>query len=100
VAKATAKEAEIMKLIKKINNLFSYDKYYKMSNDNLVKEANKYALQHIYNHHGNIEKTEVIKQLIAKDNASMFKRSLIISTFTLIVAAISLIISVIAIFLK
>jgi len=53
-----------------------------------------------YNYHGNIEKTEVIKQLIAKDNASMFKRALIISTFTLIVAAISLIISVIAIFLK
>jgi len=100
VVEITAKETGIMKLIKKINNLFSYDRYYKMSDDKLVKEANKYALQYIYNYHGNIEKTEVTKQLIAKDNASVFKKSLIISTFILMVAAISLIISVIAIFLK
>jgi len=99
VAKATAKEAEIMKLIKKINNLFSYDRYYKMSDDNLEKEATKYKIGGYFD--GRIIRREkIIEQLIAKDNASMFKRSLIISTFTLIVAAISLIISVIAIFLK
>ena len=35
-----------------------------------------------------------IEQLIAKDNATMFKKSLIISTFTLITAVIALIISI------
>ena len=99
MAKTTAKEAEIMKLIKKINNLFSYDRYYKMSDDNLEKEATKYKIGGYFD--GRIiRRGKIIEQLIAKDNASMFKRSLIISTFTLIVAAISLIISVIAIFLK
>jgi len=90
-----------MKLLAKINDLFSYDKYYKISDYDLTKEAKKYALGNCYNRiNGNIVRTEVIKQLIAKDNASMFKKSLIISIFTLIVAFISLIISVIAIFLK
>jgi len=99
VVEIAARETGIMKLIKKINNLFSYDRYYKMSVDNLVKEAHKYDIGGYFN--GNIIRREkIIEQLIAKDNASMFKRSLIISTFTLIVAAISLIISVIAMFLK
>lgn len=99
MAKATAKEAGIMKLIKKINNLFSYDRYYKMSNDELVKEADKYHIGSYFD--GSIIRRElIIEQLIAKDNASMFKRSLIISAFTLIVAAISLIIGVTAICLK
>ncbi|MBC8389845.1 MAG: hypothetical protein H8E13_17610 [Actinobacteria bacterium] len=90
-----------MKLIEKINNLFSYDRYYKMSEDDLAKEASKYCLQRIYNPASlKIEKTEVIKQLIAKDNASMFKKSLIISVFTLMVVIISLVISIIAILIK
>ncbi|MHB8276032.1 MAG: hypothetical protein ACYDIA_00045 [Candidatus Humimicrobiaceae bacterium] len=89
-----------MKLLTKINNLFSYDKYYKMSNDDLEKEAEKYALDSYCTQHGGIVRSEVIKQLIAKDNASMFKKSLIISAFVLVVAIISLIISIIAIFLK
>ena len=89
-----------MKLIKKIYNLFSYDKYYKMSNDDLAKEAGKYALDGCYTQYGGIVRSEVIKQLIAKDNASMFKKSLIISSFTLIVALISLIVSLISIFSK
>ena len=88
-----------MKLLAKINDLFSYDKYYKMSNSNLEEEASKYKIGGYFD--GNIIRREkIIEQLIAKDNASMFKKSLIISIFTLIVAFISLIISVIAIFLK
>jgi hypothetical protein len=89
-----------MNLLKKINNLFSYDKYYKMSNDDLTKEAGEYALDSCYTQYGGIVRSEVIKQLIAKDNASMFKKSLIISSFTLIVALISLIVSLISIFSK
>ena len=71
-----------------------------MSEEDLEKEAHKYALDGIYNTWGKIVKPEVIKQLIAKDNASMFRKSIIISIFTLIVVIISLIISIIAIFIK
>ena len=71
-----------------------------MPEEDLEKEAHKYALDGIYNTWGKIVKPEVIKQLIAKDNASMFRKSLIISTFTLMIALISLIIGIIAIFMK
>ena len=90
-----------MNLLIKINNLFSYDRYYKMTDDELIKEVQKYNLKHIYNNWNfNLDRTEAIKQLVSKDNASMFKKSIIISAFVLVVAIISLIISVIAIFLK
>ena len=90
-----------MKLITKINNLFSYDKYYKMSDENLENEIKKYGIGDFSA--DAILRRNRIEQLIAKDNASMFKKSLIISAFVLAVAVISLIISVIsaiAIFLK
>jgi len=86
-----------MKLLAKINDLFSYDKYYKISDYDLTKEAKKYALGNCYNRiNGNIVRTEVIKQLIAKDNASMFKKSLIISFMMLVVSFFTLIISIIS----
>ena len=78
-----------MKLIKKINNLFSYDRYYEMTDENLENEIKKYGIGDFSA--DAILRRNRIEQLIAKDNASMFKRSLIISAFTLIVAAISLI---------
>lgn len=90
-----------MNLKENFYELFNYDKYYKMSNEELKHEANKYGLQRIYNPISlDIERTEVIKQLIDKDNATMFKRSLIVSFITLICVIISLIVSIIAIFIK
>jgi len=87
-----------MKLIEKINDLLSYNKYYKMPDEDLENEIKKYNMGDFSTN--DILRRNRIEQLIAKDNASMFKKSLIISFFTLIVAFISLIISVIAIFLK
>ena len=83
-----------MKLIEKINDLFSYDKYYKMSNTDLEQEAKRYKLESCYNQFGNIVRTEVINQLIAKDNASMFKKSLVVSFMMLVVSFFTLIISI------
>ena len=87
----------VVKLIEKISNLFSYNKYYKMSTDDLEKEAAKYSIGSYFT--GRIVRREsIIEQLITKDNASMFKKTIIISTFTLVIAVISLVISIITIF--
>lgn len=82
-----------------ISDLFSYNKYYKMSTDDLEKEAGKYQMGSYFD--GSIVRRElIIEQLIAKDNATMFKRSLIISLITLIVVFISFVVSIIALFLN
>lgn len=81
-----------MKLIERINNLFSYDKYYKMSDKDLENEIKKYNMGD-FSQDAMLRRSR-IEQLIAKDNATMFKKSLIISTFTLITAVIALIISI------
>lgn len=88
-----------MNLIEKINNLFSYDRYYRMSTEEIAEENKKNHLT-VYGDNFVGRREMMLKQLIAKDNASMFKKSLIISISTLIVVIISLIISVIAICIK
>ena len=82
-----------------INNLFSYDKYFKMSTEELVEEVKKNHLT-IYGKNFVDRREMMLKQLIAKDNATMFKRSLIVSLITLAAVIISLIFSIIAIFFK
>ena len=88
-----------MKIKDQINDLFSYNKYYKMATDDLAKEAGKYHIGSYFD--GSIIRRElIIEQLIAKDNATMFKRSLMVSLIILVIAIISLIVSIIAIFLN
>ena len=88
-----------MNLKEKFDELFNYGKYYKMSNDDLEDEAGKFKIGGYFD--GRIIRREkIIDQLIAKDNATMFKRSLIVSFITLICVIISLIASIIAIFVK
>jgi len=85
-----------MKIMDKLNDLFSYNKYYKMSIDDLEKEASKYHIGGYFD--GRIVRREkIIEQLIAKDNAAMFKKALVISLITLMIVFISLIVSIIAI---
>jgi len=85
-----------MKIMGKLNDLFSYNKYYKMSTEDLEKEANKYNIGGYFD--GRIVRREkIIEQLISKDNAAMFKKTLIISLITLMIVFISLVVSIIAI---
>lgn len=89
-----------MNLKEKFNELFNYDKYYKMSEDELIKKAEKNHLNVYSDGYGAGRRDLILKQLIAKDNTAMFKRSLIVSFITLICVMISLIVSIIAIFIK
>lgn len=102
-----------MKIMDKLNDLFSYNKYYKMSTDDLEKEARKYGIRtyfperieaheyamraHLGEGEDIVKREKIIEQLIAKDNAAMFKRALVISLITLMIVFISLIVSIIAI---
>jgi hypothetical protein len=87
-----------MKICDKFNNLFSYNKYYEMSYEDLENEIKKYGIGDFSE--DAILRRNRIEQLIAKDNATMFKKSLIISLITLVIAFTSLVVSGIAIFFK
>jgi hypothetical protein len=87
-----------MKICDKFNDLFSYNKYHKMSDENLENEIKKYGIEDFSA--DAILRRNRIEQLIAKDNATMFKRALMISSITSIIALTSLVVSIIAIFLN
>ena len=74
-------------------------RYYKMNDDELESEATKYHIGGYFD--GRIIRREIIiEQLIAKDNARMFRFTLIASISTLFVAIISFILSLISLFLN
>jgi len=75
------------------------ERYYTMSDDELESEASRYHMGSYFD--GNIIRREtIIEQLIAKDNARMLRFTLIASICTLIVAFVSLMISLISICLN
>ena len=83
-----------MNILKKID----VEKYYRMNDKELEQECRKFNMGNYFN--GNIIRREkIIEQLIAKDNAIMFRYTVISTLIILLIAFISLIISLIAIFL-
>lgn len=88
-----------MNFKQKINDLFSYDKYFRMSTEEIVEEIKKNNLT-VYGTNYVGRRELMLKQLIVKDNTTMFKRSLIISLITLMFVIISLIVSITAISLR
>lgn len=86
-----------MSFKQKINDLFSYDKYFRMSIEEIVEEVEKNNLT-VYSTDYPGRRKLMLEQLMAKDNTTMFKRTLILSFITLIAVIISLIVSIIAIF--
>ena len=83
-----------MNILKKID----VERYYKMDNEELEHECRKFNMGNYFN--GNIIRREkIIEQLIVKDNAIMFRYTVISTLIILLIALISLVISLIAIFL-
>jgi hypothetical protein len=93
------KQFNNLNIKQKINDFFTYDKYFRMSTEELVEEVRKNHLT-VYGKNFSGRREMMLKQLIAKDNATMFKRTLIISFITLIAVIISTIFSIIVIFFK
>jgi len=83
-----------MNILKKID----VERYYRMGTDELEQECRGFNMGSYFN--GNkIRREKIIEQLIAKDNAIMFRYTVISTLIILLIAFISLIISLIAIFL-
>jgi len=73
-----------MKLKEQISDSFSYDKYYRMSIEELEKIVAKRHISKYENYVG--RKELIIKHLVEQDNHSLFRKTLLISILTLAVA--------------
>lgn len=82
----------------KIFNKLNIERYYKMTDDELEKEAGKFKIVGYFS--GSIIiRGKIIEQLIAKDTSIMLRYTLLAAVAAIVVAVISLIISLIAIFI-
>jgi len=83
-----------MKVFSKLN----IERYYKMTNDELEEEAGKFKIVGYFS--GSILiRVKIIEQLIAKDTSIMLRYTLLATIAAITIAVISLIISLIAIFI-
>ena len=83
----------IMKFLRNLNVL----RYYKMSNEDLEAESQRYGMGSYFD--GNIIRREkIVEQLILKDNAIMFRYTLLSTLITLIIVIISLLMRLVAVF--
>ncbi len=81
-------------MLKKID----VERYYKMSNEDLESEAQKFKMGSYFD--GRIIRREkIIEQLIAKDTSIMLRYTLTATFVAVCMAVISLIISLIAVFI-
>lgn len=74
-------------MFKKLNN-FTIDRYYKMSDGELEKEANKWKIRGYGYSNGTINRDIIIDALLKKDASNNSRYAIIISIFA---AALSLI---------
>ena len=72
------------------------DKYYKMNDEKLEKEAQKFKIQHYGDPDtGKIIREKIISQLIEKDNANNSKYAILVSIVAVVISIVSLIIAII-----
>lgn len=69
---------------------FPMNKYYKMTDSQLEKEASKWNIRSYGNKNGTIERQIIINALVTKDKANNSRQAIIISTFALILSIISI----------
>ena len=76
--------------MKKILDLFTVDKYYKMDNHQLELEASKYKIGG-YAIDGRMVRERIIEQLLEKDKANNSRYAIYISIVALIISIVALI---------
>lgn len=75
--------------MKKIFELFSVDKYFKMDNHQLEIEASKYKIGG-YANDGRIVRERIIEQLLKKDEVNNSRYAVFISLLALVLSTISI----------
>jgi len=80
--------------MKRITELLTVNKYYKMSNHELELEASRFKIGGYASSRGTVIRERIIEQLLAKDLANNSRFATFISLLALLISVISIIISV------
>lgn len=86
------------KSLKKVKNIISADRYYKMTTEELEQEASKYKIgEYAENMAGRtiVRRRLIIEQLLAKDLANNSRFAVFLSILALIISIVSVFISVV-----